>query len=246
MALKQIIVDLAKYVKACNFGGGQLFVTLLIIFLGGFFFVVVPLNFILGASYCLEIVDYNNFYFIIFLIIKVFFILCFVLILIIGWLNVENKKVYYFKPFYFAVIIIILFFVCVVMFIIEVLNTLPVVDGSYESSVIFNTFRLHKLVVIADSHPYFAEIKQSIQPKGADHGFYSFDVLPSNTKYTGEHSPYLSSDVDTLIDRIEKEKELNRLRLERDYHLKMVRRIGYSLTFGLWAIGWLLRLKSGN
>lgn len=220
LALKIIIGILVEYAKACKFGGGrgQLFVTLFAIFFGGFFFVVVPLNFILGTSYSLEIVNYDNFYFIISSLFKIFSFSCFALVLIIGWLNTKTKakKIYYFKPFYFVIIIVALLFICIVAFAAEAfLYVLPVIDGACGDGVIFNTFKLHKLVAITDSHPFYLEINQYLQPKGGERGFYNFDVLPSNTKYIGEYNFYVSDDVDLLIDRIEEEKRLAHLMDEK-------------------------------
>ena len=213
LALKILISTLLEYAKACKFGGGrgQLFLTIFAIFFGGFFFVVVPLNFILGTSYSLEIVNYDNFYFIISSLFKIFFFFSFSLMLVIGWFNIKEKekKSYYFKPFYFVIIIIVLLFICIVAFAVEAFfYVLPTIG---EDGVIFNTFKLHKLVVITDSHPFYLEIKQHMQPKGAEHGFYNFDVLPSNTKYIGEYNFYVSDDVNLLIDRIEEEKRIARL-----------------------------------
>jgi hypothetical protein len=242
--LKKIIIILAKYVEACKFGGGQLFVTLFTIFVGVFFCVIAPLNFTLGTRYSLEIVNYSNFYYIIIFLLGVIFTCCFIVTLVVGRLNIknQNKKVYYFKPFYFVLVLVITLFIFISIFAFEAFYyALPAADGVYESAVIFNTFKLHKLVVITDSHPFYLEIKQFIQPKGSNYGFYSFDVLPPNTKYSSEYNSYLSSDVDALINRLEKEREATRLKLEREYHTKMIRRIGISLTIGLWIVGLLLK-----
>lgn len=241
--LKRIILILITHAGACNFKG-QLFVTLFSIVMGGFFFVVVPLNFILGISYSLEIINYNNFYFMVLVIIEVLLTCYFLLALFIGWLNLSNyskKEVYYFRTFYFVIIAVTIFFVYIIIFSVDAFYYALPTNSIYESSVILDTFKLHRLVVITDSHPFYPQIKQFLQPKGADHGFYSFDVLPPNKKYSGEYNAYLASDVDELVKRLEEERELNRLKAEREYHTRMIRKIGITLTIGLWVVGWVLR-----
>lgn len=241
--LKRIILILITHAGACRFKG-QLFATLFSIVMGSFFFVVVPLNSILGISYSLEIINYNNFYFTVLIIIEVLLTCYFLLALFIGWLNLTNyskKEVYYFRTFYFVIIAVTIFFVYIIIFAIDAFYYASPTNSIYESSVILDTFKLHKLVVITDSHPFYSQIKQFLQPKGADHGFYSFDVLPPNKKYGGEYNAYLASDVDELVKRLEEERELNRLKAEREYHIRMIRKIGISLTIGLWIVGWVLR-----
>jgi hypothetical protein len=242
--LKEILITLSRYFGACRFEG-QLFLTLLSIVVGGFFFIVVPLDLIFGFNYSLEIVNYNNLYFIILLSIDILLTCYLLLIFIIGWLNLNSHsdRVYYFRTFYFILIAIILFFIYIIIFYIEVFYFASPFssNNAYESSVIFDTFKLHRLVVITDSHPFYAEIKQFLKPGGAEHGFYSFDILPQNKRYTGEYSSYLASDVDSLVERLEKERELRRLEAERNYHIRMIRKIGISLTIGLWVLGWILR-----
>jgi len=241
--LKRIILILIIHAGACKFKG-QLFVTLFSIVMGGFFFVVVPLNSILGISYSLEIINYNNFYFMVLVLIEVLLTCYFLLALFIGWLNLSNyskKEVYYFRTFYFVIIAVTIFFVYITIFAIDAFYYALPTNSIYESSIILDTFKLHKLVVITDSHPFYPQIKQFLQPKGADHGFYNFDVLPPNKKYSGEYNAYLASDVDELVKRLEEERELNRLKAEREYHTRMIRKIGISLTIGLWIVGWVLR-----
>jgi len=234
---------LVIYAGACNFKG-QLFVTLFSIIIGGFFFIVIPLNSILGTSYSLEVINYNNLYFMILVMVEILLTCYLFLALFIGWLNLKNyskKETYYFRTFYFVIIAVTVFFVYIIIFAIDAFYYALPTGSIYESSVILDTFKLHKLVVITDSHPFYPQIKQFLQPKGADHGFYNFDVLPPNKKYSGEYNAYLASDVDELVKRLEEERARNRLKAEREYHTRMIRKIGISLTLGLWVVGWVLR-----
>jgi hypothetical protein len=242
--LKEILTILSRYAGSCRFEG-QLFLTLFSIIVGGFFFIVVPLDLTFGFSYSLEIVNYNNLYFIVLVTIEILLTCYLLLIFIIGWLNLNSygDKVYYFRTFYFILIAIVLLFIYIIVFYIEVFYYAPPFSSSdaYESSVIFDTFKLHRLVVITDSHPFYTEIKQFLRPGGVDHGLYSFDILPQNIRYSGECNSYLASDVDALVERLEEERKLRRLEAERDYHIRMIRKIGISLTIGLWALSWVLR-----